>query len=920
MFYLNDIFVFLFSPSLRIRGASAIKEDTKLKLFSRWESELLDLAIKEKMALIKRLKKSSASQQNVSLNERDRKSITGHFEKKLAFYLTQNNTKWKDWPNKKGAKKKVANYKRRQKRRKKRTEDDAKKALESGSVVVLVDKEVPPGAIALLGKGLNFIPTPTENISEEQLDMRLNTNRILRTANISEENRTNIIKSTVPLRLSRKVYTAAAPAEENGVNNIVQKMTEEHNGRLQFEKTPPQKKNVTKDEEEGLRWLIEETRESNIAVVKADKGGAILIIDPKILETTVQEKLDNPNVYTKLDEDPTDSLCDELFKCWVKGKEAEFVTASEATRVMGVTENNNKSTSSHFKPGTSYYYPMMKIHKLTREELVPGVRPPARLVTALQEGISKRSDVFLADRFLKELEENYCQDLLKDTTSALQWLESVDSRYTTQEKKHMKAFTFDFKSLYDNLKPELVKEAVMDAMQTSRPGWSQAKRNWILQLIDISLRASIGKFKENHYVQKNGVPTGGSLCVQLANITVFYIMNKAVYSNPQLMINIKELMRYIDDGAGFYIGSERSFKIWMNAVNAQLNPYGLYIDESIIKEVNEFAPFLDIQFCFDFEGHLQTDLYVKPTDARSYLNFNSAHPKHVFPGIVYSQCLRLRRIINKNDRLKLRLTELCTAFQKSEYPTKILHKISTKVLNMERRLERPVSTDEDSSKPILIVSCHGSDDKLLKTIKNNEEDLCKTDSFKGSAKPIFQFVKKTASNIGCKLSVLKSIALGRKCGPTVPCSNHSNCMCCKLIGSQNTQNINGLPAPCAPGNCKTKNTIYLVTCTLCHKPYIGRTVQPLRERMSGHRGNFYKVLSNEDIDETKDDYSLGLHLVNEHYSVERGDFNRHFKVQIMENCSPSNLEKKEHLLIHKFKTLYPIGLNKNNPFGLSVIS
>ena len=37
-------------------------------------------------------------------------------------------------------------------------------------------------------------------------------------------------------------------------------------------------------------------------------------------------------------------------------------------------------------------------------------------------------------------------------------------------------------------------------------------------------------------------------------------------------------------------------------------------------------------------------------------------------------------------------------------------------------------------------------------------------------------------------------------------------------------------------------------------------------------------------------------------------------------CSPSNLEKKEHLFIHKFKTLYPIGLNKYNPFGLAVIT
>ena len=164
------------------------------------------------------------------------------------------------------------------------------------------------------------------------------------------------------------------------------------------------------------------------------------------------------------------------------------------------------------------------------------------------------------------------------------------------------------------------------------------------------------------YLQKNGVPDGGSLCVQLANITVFYLMHKAVYSKPNLMINVKEAKRYIDDGAGFYTGSERSFAIWMNAVNHQLNPYGLHIDESTIKDINQFAPFLDIQFCFDFDGNLQTDLYVKPTDARSYLNFKSAHPQHVFPGIVYSQCLRLRRIINDNDRLKLRLEELCSAF------------------------------------------------------------------------------------------------------------------------------------------------------------------------------------------------------------------------------------------------------------------
>ena len=50
-----------------------------------------------------------------------------------------------------------------------------------------------------------------------------------------------------------------------------------------------------------------------------------------------------------------------------------------------------------------------------------------------------------------------------------------------------------------------------------------------------------------------GVPTGGSLCVQLANITVFYVTNYAVYSKPEMMANVVEAKRYIDDGAGWGI-------------------------------------------------------------------------------------------------------------------------------------------------------------------------------------------------------------------------------------------------------------------------------------------------------------------------------------------------------------------------------
>ena len=145
---------------------------------------------------------------------------------------------------------------------------------------------------------------------------------------------------------------------------------------------------------------------------------------------------------------------------------------------------------------------MLKIHKVSKEHLVPGANIPARLVTALHDGISKRNDVFIADRFLKDLEKYFCKDLLKDTTSALSWLDSVNENYHTTDKKQMKAFTYDFKSLYDNLNPNLVIGAVRHAMMTCRPEWSRRKRKWILDLIEVSLLSPIGKFTDTYYIQK----------------------------------------------------------------------------------------------------------------------------------------------------------------------------------------------------------------------------------------------------------------------------------------------------------------------------------------------------------------------------------------------------------------------------------
>ena len=132
-----------------------------------------------------------------------------------------------------------------------------------------------------------------------------------------------------------------------------------------------------------------------------------------------------------------------FFQLRVKGKEKTFITADEARDIMGVSNNqksngsgptNRPSTLPHYKPGKAYFYPSLKIHKLKKEELIPGVEVPIRLITALQEGISKGSDVFLAQKFLNDLEKEFCLDILKDTNEALQWYDYIDKNNPCTEK------------------------------------------------------------------------------------------------------------------------------------------------------------------------------------------------------------------------------------------------------------------------------------------------------------------------------------------------------------------------------------------------------------------------------------------------------------------------------------------------------
>ena len=198
-------------------------------------------------------------------------------------------------------------------------------------------------------------------------------------------------------------------------------------------------------------------------------------------------------------------------------------------------------------------------------------------MSCLQEGVTKHSDVFIANKWLKGLEAEYCKDLVKDTIETLQWLDQVDKQCEPNVKTNLKLFTFDFTSLYDSLTPKLVLEAVEHAISECRPNWTPGFTKWLLDNISLSMQSAVGHHKDKWYKPVNGIPTGGSLSVQLANITVFYVLDKILYSKDHMMQRIHSMVRFIYDGAGLFNGSIRQFHAWKTELMKGLAPYNLSI-------------------------------------------------------------------------------------------------------------------------------------------------------------------------------------------------------------------------------------------------------------------------------------------------------------------------------------------------------
>ena len=761
---------------------------------------------------------------------------------------------------------------------------------ENNKVINFSSLDIPNTVYLYLAKGLNFVPS----YPCDKLDLKYDALEFVRKLSWQhyfkdkEDDNTLVPKEFSILKTqSHKHPTTSHPLIEEIKFKLL--------SHIESLKTEEPTNNLTPGESRGKSWLSKKLKDKILFVTKADKGGAILIFDYQKVADTIYNELQDSSKYIVKKGDLTKSTSQLLKTLCSKLVKNKYMSPEINTLITGVTEGNvqkGMKQSPDYKAITPYAYPLYKIHSLTTEEFDNRVMPPFRLVYSMKFGPMYRMEKWLS-KFLTPLSKEYCgEEYLKDSDHLQGNLNYINS--TGGCHNNILLFTMDVKALYPSINPDLAKVALENALANEHKIDMNTKIS-IWKLVDFSFKNAFIFHHKSSYKPSKGIPTGGSISRQIADIFLKWLLFIKCHENIDWEL-VRNWWRYIDDIFGIWKGTSQQFELFIQEINTITTPYGITFDKF---QVGRTVTFLDMEIYLsnnenDFTK-IYTRLYRKPTDSMRFLHRHSFHAPHTFTSVPFSQLIRVdKRNSNKEDKDE-DTEELLQGFIDAGYGEEELMSISNKFVHYSE-----ANLDNHNIDPIqktLIFSFRYfkeyKETKLfLKSLQPDIQDLI------GAHRLIIAC--KRGQNIGDfvlrnrKLCFLDPQMNSQKCG-------QPNCKICPSMLDSDKLVINEKEFKLPHGvNCNTENVIYYAECTQCNSNngYIGRTLQRFNNRGSGHRSCF----NNSDFEKS----ALSMHAMMDHQmncSMEN------YRFAILKKTHPLNLHRDEYIHIEKGRTLTK-GLNR----------
>ena len=655
-------------------------------------------------------------------------------------------------------------------------------------------------------------------------------------------------------------------------------------------KTP--KSNLTKCEQQGKKWLQEKIDAKTLFISKADKGGAILVMNFIDVEETVKNEILNENNFEEITTTADTHLTtvrNKINSTAIDLQQNQKISMDDKTLITGLSPKNKAKLAPEYKAVSPYTYPSYKVHKLSKEEIEEKKVPPARLIHA-----SKFSPLYRMEKwcspYLTKWSRDYCKtEFILDTKHLLNMVNELnDNNYLTDASFNL--FTIDVAKLYPSIQPHLAEEAIADMLSGLNEENTDTAEA-IRRFVKLSLDESYVTYKERVFKPKIGIPTGGSLSRQIADVFLHWVLFKKIDTSIMNTNELRFWKRFIDDGFGIWKGTKRTFINFLTKLNNETNRYGIHfpIEEA---QFGKTIHFLDVTLYIDENNTIHYKSYTKPTDSKQYLRPQSFHPKTVFESVPYSQMIRTLERNSTEENKTAEMETLKKNLEKSGYDRIELQNIEARAV--EQANQEAVANRKDTlTFPVFYFDGLG---ELKKMISNSKREL---QQLIGDTK-IVMAVKKNPS-IGSRYMKNKFLSteliehINQKC-------NTTNCEQCPLVNTSNSVTVNNSRIPIPKTlNCKSRNVIYLWQCILCENEdsYFGRTVQKSHKRTNTHRGCFRNPTNWEDS-------ALSLHASNVH-----GDnINlNNFRISLIKQCSPQRIRREEFKYIDRYKTR-TFGINR----------
>ena len=634
--------------------------------------------------------------------------------------------------------------------------------------------------------------------------------------------------------LEKKFYQKSSwepPKAGQEIENMISKI------QKQFDiwKTPRWRKdNLTRMERDFMKNM---QKDGNILYMWEDKGSSFVKMNRKQYEEAGEKELDDDRYYIEVDEDPSkeikqknDILVQEMCsKGEISEKVAEFLVSGEA-----------KLPSFHH---------LLKTHKIPLDVENPSSwlethGYPIRGIISCKGGPTERLAGFV-DHFLQPGMRNLAS-FLQDTKHTLKIIEDINEKIDKKELslEGVGLLTLDLEKMYTNMTEDLGTGASKRFLDKKNQLVAENDEKLvtagsILKALNLCIKNNYFQFNGKTYKQKGGVGTGVKLAPPYACLGIGDFEKNAFSSNKEILDAVMLWKRFIDDVFALFKGTEDEAKEFLDWLNSLMPGVVKFTSSFSMKKVE----FLDLTITIE-NGRLETDLFVKPSNAQLYLDYKSDHPDHCKKSIIYSQALRAVERCSKPDNLSIHLEDLKGKLLARNYPENLIDSQVERALAKDRKdliFQNRNRRKKEKDKVRLIFTQNSSNPPIHKWIRDARKSLIREEKSIEIGKMV-QITTRQPKNI--KKIVTQNNNRGRG-GQGPPSAVEPGCFKCNkcrvacpivregpTFKSTNTDRVYNIQQRLT---CTSQYIVYLATCKKCKGQYVGKSTQQFRRRHSGHK-------------------------------------------------------------------------------------